>query len=178
MTQLAMAPTVFCPPTIKKERNAMKTSFTARAGAVFYALWGVVHVAGGLVQLATLRRGGAGALTALISSASPVDPAAVIPSAAAAFMGMGAANIAVIGALVTAIALLNWRNIPLGYWLNLLLVGSVDLNLVGFLLAPGVMAWSDGILGLALFVPAATLTTLARIQPGARAGTPAPAAVT
>ncbi len=116
--------------------------------------------------------------SALISSASPVDPAAVIPSAAAAFMGMGAANIAVIGALVTAISLLNWRNRRLGYWVNLLLVGSVDLNLLGFLLAPRVMAWSDGLVGIALFLPAAILTTIAMIQPGGRTGSPVPAAVT
>lgn len=156
----------------------MKTTFASRGGAVFYALWGVLHVAGGLVQLVTLRQGGGGALTALISSASPVDPAIVIHGAAAAFMGMGAANIAVIGALVTAVALLNWRNSRVGYWVNLLLVGSVDLNLAGFLLVPGVMAWSDGLVGLALFVPAAILTTIARIQPGTHAGSPAPATVT
>jgi hypothetical protein len=85
-------------------------------------------------------------------------------------MGMGAANIAVIGALVTAVALLNWRNSRLGYWVNLLLVASVDLSLAAFLLVPGVMAWSDGLVGLALFVPAAILTTIARMQLGSRVG--------
>jgi hypothetical protein len=163
--------------TSQNERVPMKTLLAVRAGAVFYALWGLVHVAGGLLQLVTLRQGGGGALTALISSAAPVDPATAIPGPAAAFMGMGAANIAVIGALVTVFALLNWRNDRRAYWVNLLLVGSVDFNLVGFLLAPGVMAWSDGLVGLGLFVPAAILTTIGQVSPPARASAALPAAV-
>lgn len=147
----------------------MKAPRTARAAAVLYALWGVAHIVGGVYQVLTLRRGGGEALTALIASALPVVPAATaIPGPAAAFMGMGAANIAVIGALVTAVALLNWRNSGTGYWVNLLLVASVDLNLFAFLLAPGFMAWTDGIVGLALFVPAAILSTHARLSSRSR----------
>jgi hypothetical protein len=128
-------------------------------------LWGVAHLIGGVYQVLTLRSGGGEALTDLIASGLPLAPGATtIPGPAAAFMGMGAANIAVMGALVTAVALLNWRNSSTGYWVNLLLVASVDLNLVAFLLAPGFMAWTDGIVGLALFVPAAILSTHARLR--------------
>jgi len=148
----------------------MKTLAYARSAAVLYALWGLAHVAGGIYQLFALRTGGGGALTALISTASSGVTSTVVPGAAAAFMGMGAANIAVIGAFVCGVSVLNWRNSPLGYWLNLLLVGAVDLNLVAFLLAPGIMAWTDGLVGLSLFAPAAVLSTLAQIKaaPGPR----------
>ncbi|MGE0439728.1 MAG: hypothetical protein AB7L66_03630 [Gemmatimonadales bacterium] len=143
----------------------MPGSRAAKAGAACYFLWGLIHVVGGLAQLAALRQGGGGALAAMISSASPVDPATPIVAPAAAFMGMGAANIVVFGVLVAALARLNWNNDTRGYWLNLLIVGAVDVNLALFLLLPGHMAWSDGLVGIGLFVPAALLTTLARRQP-------------
>jgi len=150
----------------------MKTPLTARAAAACYGLWGVVHVAGAFYQLLTLRRSGGGGLTALIASAAPADVPTAVPPAASAFMGMGAANIVVVGALVAAVALLNWRNSRLGYWLNLLVVGGIDLNLVVFLLLPGIMAWSDGLVGLVLFLPAAVLSTLAQLRVPISAGTP------
>lgn len=147
----------------------MKTPVTARAAAVLYALWGIVHVAGGLYQVITLRAGGATALAALLTGSTAGVPVPPVPGAAEAFMGMAAANIALIGAAVTAVALLNWRNTAAGYWTNLVLAGGTDLTLVAFLLAPGVMAWSDGLLGLGLFIPAAVLATLARRHPSALA---------
>lgn len=140
----------------------MRTPRTAQVGAVCYGLWGLLHIAGGLLQISTLRQGGGGALTALISSATAADPAVDVPTATAAFMGMGAANIVVVGALVLAMSFRTWRNDGVAYWTNLLVAGGLDLTLVGFLLAPGIMAWADGLIGLALFIPAAILTTVAR----------------
>jgi hypothetical protein len=135
-----------------------------RIGAVCYALWGLAHVVGGGVQLSVVQSRGGSALTALISSARPLDPAAFsVPPAATAFMGMGAYNILWIGLLVTVVALaLNWRNAPLGYWLNLALVGATDLGLLVALLLPGHMAWSDGLIGLTLFVLALGFSTWGR----------------
>ncbi|HXI22006.1 MAG TPA: hypothetical protein VNH46_13010 [Gemmatimonadales bacterium] len=147
----------------------------ARAGAVFYALWGLLHVAGGAVQLATLRGHGGIALTRLIASGRPLDPGVgTVPDAAAAFMGMGAFNILWIGLLVTVVAVtLNRRNSRLGYWLNLGIVGATDLGLLVALLLPGTMAWSDGGLGLGLYFAALVASTLGRM--GATRLAPAPA---
>jgi len=141
-------------------------NLAARTGAVFYALWGLLHIAGGAVQLATLRGEGAGALTRMISSARPLDDAsAAVPAAAAAFMGMGAFNIMWIGVLVTVIAVtLNWKNSRLGYWLNLAIVGATDLGLLVALLLPGTMAWSDGGMGLSLYLVALVAATLGRLK--------------
>jgi hypothetical protein len=142
------------------------TNRAARTGAAFYALWGLLHVAGGAVQLVTLKGSGGAALTRMISSARPLDEAsAAVPDAAAAFMGMGAFNILWIGVLVTVIAVtMNWKNSRLGYWLNLAIVGATDLGLLVALLLPGTMAWSDGGLGLSLFAVALVASTLGRVR--------------
>lgn len=152
------------------------TSRAAKTGAVFYALWGLLHVVGAAVQLATLNSQGGAGLTRLISSGRPTGGAeAGVPSAAAAFMGMGAFNILWIGALVVVIAVtMNWRNSRLGYWLNLGIVGATDLGLLVALLLPGTMAWSDGGLGLSLFAAAAITSTVGRFHRGALTA-PAPA---
>lgn len=149
------------------------TNLAARTGAVFYALWGLLHVMGGAVQLTTLNGEGGAALTRMISSARPLTPEeAAVPSAAAAFMGMGAFNILWIGLLVTIIAVtMNWRNSRLGHWLNLGIVGATDLGLLVALLLPGTMAWSDGGLGLSLYAVALVASSLGRLR---NAGLPAP----
>jgi hypothetical protein len=76
---------------------------------------------------------------------------------------MGAYNILWIGLLVIVIAVgMNWRNSALGYWLNLAVVGATDLGLLVALLLPGYMAWSDGMIGISLFVLAFVFATAGR----------------
>jgi hypothetical protein len=66
-----------------------------------------------------------------------------------------------IGLLVLGVSIwLNWKNSRTGYWLNLVVVGAVDLGLILTLVAPGYMALADGGLGLALFLPAAIFSTI------------------
>lgn len=141
----------------------------AKAGAIFYLLWGVVHVVGAGVQLAVLRRDGGNGLAALISSARRFDTATEsVPTVAAAFMGMGAFNVLWIGALVAVIAVTqNWHNSRGGYWLNLGIVGATDAGLLVALLLPGYMAWSDGMIGLTLFLFALVFSTMGRRKIGA-----------
>lgn len=140
--------------------------WVSQSGAVAYALWGIVHVIGGAMQLSALRSGGGKALTAMISTAAPFDVAGPdLPAVAAAYMGMGAFTLVWLGALVTWVAVTqNWRNSRLGYWLNLILVGATDIGLLLALLLPGYMAWSDGIVGLGLFAIAFCFSTLARVR--------------
>ncbi len=143
-----------------------------RIGAAFFALWGLVHVAGGTLQLGTLSAGGAGALTAMIASAQPAAAGDfAVPPAAAAFMGMGAFTILWLGAFVTVVAVtMNWRNSRTGYLINMAVVGATDAGLLFALLIPGHMAWSDGAVGLVLFAMAAAFSTAAALRP--RAGEP------
>jgi hypothetical protein len=144
----------------------MKSNRTAKIGAVFYLLWGIVHVAGAGMQLVALRSGGGGALGEMIATARTYDPATdPVPEVASAFMGMGAFNLLWIGLLVSWIALrMNWKNSVAGYWLNLGIVGATDLGLVLFLLASGTMAWTDGSIGLSLYLFAAVFSTVGLVR--------------
>jgi hypothetical protein len=100
----------------------------------------------------------------MISTARPFDATTQVPDVAAAFMGMGSFNILWIGLLVTVVAVtMNWSNSRLGYWLNLAVVGATDAGLVWALLAPGYMAWSDGMIGLVLFAFALVFSSIARV---------------
>jgi hypothetical protein len=66
--------------------------------------------------------------------------------------------------LVVAIAVgLNWKNSPVGFWLNLVIVSAVDLDLIIFLIAPGFMALPDGLIGIMLPIPAVAFAN--HIQP-------------
>jgi hypothetical protein len=143
-----------------------KPPLTARIGAVFFVLWGLAHVVGGAFQLVTLATEGPGALTVLIASAhpAPADPY-VVAAPAAAFMQMGAWTITWIGVFVTVVAIgLNWRNSPLGYAINMGVVGAADAGLVFAMLAPGHMSWSDGAVGLVLYAFAAVFATVGVVQ--------------
>lgn len=139
-----------------------QSPLSARIGAVFFALWGLAHIAGAALELSALQSGGGAALTAMIASANPASPESFAVSApAAAFMGMGAYNILWLGALVTFVAVTrNWSNSARGYLLNMALAGATDLGLLVFLLIPGHMAWADGAVGLGLFAVAAVFSTI------------------
>jgi hypothetical protein len=52
----------------------------------------------------------------------------------------------------------NWVGRPLGYVLNVCLAGAADLGLLFALLLPGYMKWSEGMIGIALFVVAAVIS--------------------
>lgn len=134
---------------------------TAKIGAVFYALWGLLHVAGGSVMLvAWAQNGGAGVMRA-ISSGPAAESISTLPSSVGALAAYHSFNLIWLGALVTGVAiLLNWNASRLGYWINLILVVAVDFGLLVFQLVPGYIAWADGVLGIALMVPAVVLSTL------------------
>lgn len=149
----------------------MRSNWAARTAAVFYAVWGLVHVLGAGMQLSRLGSAGGSGLAAMLASATPTDAASQAVSApAAAFMGMGAFNLLWIGLLVTVIAVtLNWRNSELGFWLNMALVGLTDLGLLNYMLLSQIMAWSDGALGLVLFIVALGFSIAGRALQGAAA---------
>ncbi len=129
----------------------------AKVGAVFYALWGLLHIVGGLAILATLQTSAAAGFS--LFAATQAD----YPPLAAAILGFHAFNIFWIGLLVTVIAVrLNWNNDRLGAYLNFALAGCADLGLVVFLLAPGFVTWWEASQGLGLFLVALVFTALGR----------------
>lgn len=120
-------------------------AWAAKAAALCFAGWGVLHIWVGLMLLAgPLSRGlGQGRLTASAM--------------------MYYSFVVVLGVLVTAVAVrLNWRNDAGGYWINGFVVASTDLIFIAVMMAPGYITFSQGVSGPALAVPAIVLGGIAR----------------
>lgn len=141
-------------------------NYAHKIGALFYILWGILHVVGGAVLLQQLSAEGATGMLAVIGSAVPAE---ALPSISGgltgAVLGFHAWNIIWFGifALIVGVVL-NWRNNRTGYWLNLFVVGAADLGLIVALLVPGYMALSDGLLGPTLWLLAAVFSTIGLLQ--------------
>lgn len=54
----------------------------------------------------------------------------------------------------------NWRNDPLGYWLNLIVVSAADTGFILFVLLPGHVSLFPGMLGPLFWVSAAIFSTI------------------
>ena len=135
---------------------------THKIGAVFYALWGLLHIAGG--GLMFLQESGANVL-AMVGTGNP----AAIPSDTSplvdAVLTYHSFNLAWIGAFVLVVAvLLNWKNDRVGYWINLAVVSIVDLGLLFTTVLPGHMALGTAIPGIVLWIPALVFSSLAYMR--------------
>jgi hypothetical protein len=90
----------------------------ARIGAALYVGWGVLHLiaARGIYELASSIPGGP----------------------AHARLEQGGLDLGLFAVQAMAVAvLLNWRNDRIGYWLNIIVVGAVDLGYVVLVIVPG-----------------------------------------
>jgi len=132
----------------------------ARIGAVFFGLWGLLHLVGGSAILVdALSNGPAAGYAFYQQSAGDFLPVA------GAILAMNSFTIAWVGALVIVIAAtMNWRNQCTGFMLNLVLAGLMDVALVVFLLAPGFVTLGDALLGISLLLFAATFSSLGLLQ--------------
>ena len=84
---------------------------SARIGAAFYVVWGVLHLiaARGICELA---------------SSIPDGPAH-------ARLEQGGLNLGLFAVQTMAVAvLLNWHNNRIGFWLNIIVIGAVDIGYV------------------------------------------------
>lgn len=130
-----------------------------KIGAVFYGLWGVLHIwAGGLMLVADAR-------TQLDYISTDPLPSQQLPQGLEPLVHAGlsfhAYNLVWFGLVALFVAaFLNWRNSVAGYWINLVLVGADDLGLLWFLILPGHLSPAEAGLGPALFSLAAVFSTL------------------
>jgi len=133
-----------------------------KIGAVFYILWGILHIVGGAALLQQLSAEGATGVLAAIGSAVPPDELPLISGGvASSVLGYHAWNILWFGIFAVVIGVVfNWKNSPIGYWLNLSVIGAVDLGLTFAHLVPGYMALSDGLWGVGLWILAAIFSTI------------------
>ncbi|WP_199543539.1 hypothetical protein [Prauserella sp. PE36] len=122
----------------------------ATAAAVLYALWGVLHVGLGVTMVA----GG-------LSAGLPDEE-----TAAESLMFFLCAIVFGAQAVVVAVTL-NRVNDRVGHWLNLTVLGAVDLAFLVVLVLPGHVDLAGGLSGPLLWLLAAICSTLAM-----RAGTP------
>lgn len=132
----------------------------ARIGAVFFVLWGLLHLVGGSAILATTLGGGPAAGFAFYEQSG-----GDFSGLAGAILAMNSFTIAWVGALVTVIAVtMNWRNDCTGFLLNVVLAGLMDIALIAFLLAPGFVTLGDALNGIILLVVAATFSSLGLLR--------------
>lgn len=117
---------------------ATRTSWTYRVGAIFYTLWGLLHL------IAAWRGYQLGA----------EQNAGLVQGR----LYQGAWNMAIIAVLAVAIAVIfNWRNSQTGYWLNLFLISATDIGFIVLLLIPG---YSMDIIGPILWLLGLILSTI------------------
>jgi hypothetical protein len=132
----------------------------ARIGAVFFGLWGLLHLVGGFAILATALGGGPAAGFAFYEQSG-----GEFTALAGAILAMNSFTIAWVGALVTVIAFtMNWRNDCKGFLLNVTLAGMMDVALVVFLLAPGFVSLGSALNGISLLVLAVIFSSLGLLR--------------
>ena len=115
-----------------------------RTGAVFYGLWGVLHLLAAFdgFRLAMAQDG-------LVEGR----------------LMQNSWNLAAISLLAIYVAWkLNWRNDRFGYWINLIAVSVADIGFILFVLLPGHIAMWPGAVGPLLWLLAVLFSTLAYLQ--------------
>ncbi len=140
-----------------------------RIGAVFYVLWGLLHVWAGADLL------GADALDQLALLSTDPLPNQALPQALQplvhAALSFHAYNLLWFGLFAVVVAIsLNWRNNWIGYWVNLAVVGADDVGLLLFLILPGHLSFAEAGLGPVLFALAALFSSIGVLQRDARSG--------
>jgi hypothetical protein len=121
----------------------MLKKYAHKIGAVFYVLWGILHILGGIAILTAESPNAQLAMfdTAVPADTLPANPGEVVHAA----LSFHAFNLAWFGVFALLVGvLMHWRNSRLGYWLNFSIVGVADIGLFIFLIFPGYMALADG----------------------------------
>jgi len=113
----------------------------ARIGSVMYVAWGLLHIQAAVSEMAL----GAGLEPGLIQGK----------------LRQGAWDLLFFALFAIVVALrLNWRNRPLGYWANLIVVSAADLGFIIFVLIPGYVPLFPGLLGPIFWIAGLAFTTL------------------
>jgi hypothetical protein len=115
---------------------------TAKIGALFYTLWGLLHftAAFGVYKLAQN-------VPATIEQGRLMQTAFYLAAFATT-------------AIILAVTL-NWRNDRVGFWANGIIVGVADIPFILFVLVPGYVPWWPGLLGPILWIAAFIFTAVA-----------------
>ena len=134
------------------------TNRLVKSGAIFFVLWGVLHIAVGLGgAMIYLTRGPIGLIAVFGGSAAPAEAHALVRLAAHIALDFllvltGYGLLAIWGAV------LIWQGRWLGFWLNTILLGIADAAFMVALMIPGETPISEGIWGPIFYVLGVTFT--------------------
>jgi magnesium-transporting ATPase (P-type) len=123
----------------------MNSNIWAKAGAIVYVLWGVLHLKAAQMAYAMAQ----------MQEAGPVQGR----------LEQNAWNLLFFAVAGIVIAVwMNWRNSKTGYWLNAIMVSAGDIGFIVFVLLPGYAPMMPGALGPILWIVALSLTTVGYIK--------------
>jgi hypothetical protein len=116
-------------------------NYTHKIGAVLYVVWGILHLKAALLvyQLGSTME------------ANLVQGRLFQSSWNLVFFAVAAIVIAI---------WFNWKNRLMGYWLNLIMVSTVDIGFIIAVLLPGYIPVFPGILGPVFWVLALIFSTI------------------
>lgn len=137
-----------------------------KIGAIFYVLWGILHIVVGIVPVLAFLTAGPRQMLTSIPGMQAVPATIEEPLRQATFfIAQHYFNLAAVGILAIIVALtLNWNNRPLGFWTNLVVLGLVDLSFVLAEMVPGYMPLEMGIIGPILYIMGAIFTGWALVR--------------
>ena len=119
----------------------MNANVFAKAGAIFYVVWGLLHLKAAQMQYVMAQSLEAGAIQGRLLQ--------------------NAWNLLFFAVFAIAVAvLMNWKNSKLGYKLNLFVVSAVDIGYIVFVLLPGYVPMMPGALGPVAWIIALVLSTI------------------
>lgn len=114
----------------------------ARTGAIFYVLWGMLHIIAAYEEF-------------LLGTS--LEPGIVLGK-----INQGAWDLLFIAMTSIIIAIIyNWKNSLSGYWINLVLVSIADIGFIFFIMIPGYAPFFPTILGPVFWVLAILFSTIA-----------------
>lgn len=136
---------------------------TQHIGAIFFALWGLMHVAFGAQMIMLNASGSANAiLDAIYLDTGPVPTPDPLGSTIDAIMNQHAWNLLWFGLASTIVAIFwNWRNSVAGYWANMVLVSAADIGFMVAIMMPGYVDFWLGIWGPVLWIGGVIFASLA-----------------
>jgi hypothetical protein len=123
----------------------MKADLFAKAGAVAYVFWGLLHFKAAQMMFVLGESLEAGMLQARIFQ--------------------NGWNLVIFAGFAIVIAIhLNWKNSCAGYWLNLWVISAADIGFIYFVLMPGHVPMIPGAVAPILWIVALALTTVGYLQ--------------
>ena len=118
------------------------TRLAARIGAIFYVIWGIVHLVSSYY-------------VALLGQ--KISPAVVVQGRV--FQDAWVLLFGGIVAIIIAVTM-NWRNSKTGFWINLVMVSLIDIAFIFFIMVPGYVPLWPGLEGPIAWVVAGVSTAV------------------